>query len=255
MAPSIRGILFDLGDTLLDFGQIDAPALFRDGAELAYEYLQELDQPLPPFRQYHRGQLRSVRWHVLKSRVTRREFNSLDLMWRSARRLGQRLSPDQMLEVAWRWYLPLGRQAIVEEGLRDVLAGLRDSGLTLGIVSNTFVPAQVLDRHLDREGLLELFPVRVYSCDVGYRKPNRRIFAAALHRLALPARETLFVGDSPGADIHGANRMGMVSVLKDPASRHRNGRCRPRHRIARLGELPRIVAEHDRGASGGNTGP
>lgn len=255
MGRTIRGILFDLGDTLLDFGQIDALALFRDGAELAYEYLRELDQPLPPFRQYHRSQLRSIRWHVLKSRLTRREFNSLDLMWRFARRLGQRLSPDQMLEVAWRWYLPLGRQAIVEEGLREVLAGLRDSGLLLGVVSNTFVPAQVLDRHLDREGLLELLPIRVYSCDVGYRKPSRRIFAAALDQLALPAGQTLFVGDSPGTDIYGANRVGMVSVLKDPASRHRNGRCRPRHRIARLGELPHIVAEHNGGASGRTTSP
>ena len=42
-----------------------------------------------------------------------------------------------------------------------------NGGLRLGIVSNTFSPQGALDQHLDAEGILEFFPVRVYSCDVG----------------------------------------------------------------------------------------
>ena len=38
----VRGILFDLGDTLVDFGPIDTTALFARGARLAYGYLRRL---------------------------------------------------------------------------------------------------------------------------------------------------------------------------------------------------------------------
>ena len=127
------------------------------------------------------------------------------------------------------------------------LGGLRDDGLKLGIVSNTFIPAEVLDRHLQSECLLELLPIRVYSCDVGFRKPRPQIFRAALSRSGLAAGQTLFVGDNMRADIYGANRMGMISVLKDPLGRHRRSRIRPRHRICRLAELRGIVARYNGG--------
>lgn len=241
MGSRIRGILFDLGDTLLDFCRVRPLRLFEDGARQVYEYLRRLDLPLPSFERYHRRQLWAVRWSYLKSRLSGREFNSLDLMTRLSRRLGHRLTARQMLEVAWLWYEPLRRRATVEEGLPRMLSDLRAAGLALGLISNTFVPSQVLDRHLAEEGLLEHLPVRVYSCDVGYRKPDCRIFEAALSRAGLAAAETLFVGDSPKADIGGARRTGMISVLKDPLGRHADGRCSPRHRIRSLLELPGIL--------------
>ena len=237
MERRIRGILFDLGDTLLDFGEVDALKLFRNGAVLGYRYLEQIGQPLPTFRRYHRRQLRAVRWNYLKSRITGREFSALDLMARASRRFGQDLTRDQLLELAWRWYQPLKRRATVEKGLAEMLADLRRDGLALGVVSNTFVPGEALDRHLAEEGLLELLPVRVYSCDVGYRKPGARIFRAALRRARLKADETLYVGDSPRADIEGANRMGMISVLKDP-----DGRGRPDHRIRSILEVRQVLA-------------
>lgn len=244
MTQRIRGILFDLGDTLLDFGEIDAVELFTAGARRAYVYLQELDQPLPDFRAYLRRQLWAVRWNYFKSHVTGREFNSLELIGRIGRRFGQQLTREQLLELAWLWYEPLSEMATMEEGLPEMLAGLRAAGLSLGLVSNTFVPAPVLDRHLCQEGLLEYLPARVYSCDVGYRKPRPAIFAAALRRTGLEAGETMFVGDSPRTDIEGAHRMGMISVLKDPTARYANGQTRATHRIRSILELPEIVGRY-----------
>lgn len=251
MAQRIRGILFDLGDTLLDFGEIDAVKLFAAGAERAYEFLQQLRQPLPPFRGYLRRQLRAVRWHYLRSRITGREFNSLTLIEGFARRFRQQLTREQTLELAWLWYEPLSRVATVAEGLPAMLAELRASPLTLGVVSNTFIPAAVLDRHLAQVGLLEQLPVRVYSCDVGSRKPRAPIFREALRRAGLEAPETMFVGDSPRADIKGANRMGMVSVLKDTTGRYANGRVPADHHIASILEMPGIVRQYREAGEGG----
>jgi FMN phosphatase YigB (HAD superfamily) len=86
-----------------------------------------------------------------------------------------------------------------------------------------------------------MLPTRVYSCDVRCRKPDKRIFRAALRRTRLNPDNTLFVGDSLTTDVRGANRFGLISVLKDPQDRYVGGRIRPAHRIARVAELRRIV--------------
>jgi putative hydrolase of the HAD superfamily len=247
MRRRIEGILFDVGETLLDFGDFDGPKLFKAGGRLAYEYLRKLDQPLPPFGRYHLRQLWAVRWRYVLSRITGREFNALDVISRISRRFGQQLTGEQLVELAWLWYEPLSRRATVEDGVPELLTALREAGLTLGVVSNTFVPGQVIDRHLRQEGMLRQLTVRVYSCEVGYRKPRREIFAAALQRAGLQAAATLFVGDSPRADIRGANRMGMITVLRDAAGRYDGQRTRPRHRIRSVLELPRVLAEYDQG--------
>ncbi|MFB3890557.1 MAG: HAD family hydrolase [Phycisphaerae bacterium] len=245
MQTAIKGILFDLGDTILDFGKVDIASLFEAGARLTYEYAARLRQPLPSFAKYHRRQLRAIRWSYLKSRITRREFNALDIMGKIARTMGHNLTHAEVLELAWLWYEPLSRCATVEPGVGDMLRRFAGQGMAIGLVSNTFVPGEVLDRHLAQHGLLDLLPVRVYSCDVGIRKPDPRIFEIALGRIGTAAPATVFVGDSPRADIAGANRCGMVSVLKDPAGRHANGRVRPAYSIKALAELPAIIDRHN----------
>ena len=239
---TIKGVLFDLGDTILDFGRLDIATLFEAGARLTYEYARTLRQPLPSFARYHRRQLRAIRWSYLKSRITRREFNALDVVGKLARDMGHNLTHAELLELAWLWYSPLSRCATVEEGTGDMLRDFARQGLAIGLVSNTFVPGEVLDRHLGQHGLLDLLPVRVYSCDVGIRKPDRRIFEIALGKIGAEPASTIFVGDLPRADIAGANRLGLISVLKDPAGRHAAGRIKPAYTIKSLLELPAIIA-------------
>jgi len=245
MKRTIQGIFFDLGYTLLDFGPVDTNSLFAAGAKLAYEYLRELGMNLPGFSNYRRRNFWAIRWAYLKSRLTRREFNSLDLLKKLSTAMGHKLTHEQAVETAWRYYLPLREQAYTENGLRSVLESLHDQNLKLGVISNTFVPGEVLDRHLQQEQLLDLLPIRVYSCDVGVRKPNPRIFQEALRRANLPAEATMFVGDSPRQDVGGANLVGMISVLKDPTGRYDRSSVHPRHRIRKLTELPEIVAQYN----------
>jgi len=245
MTQRISGILFDLGDTLVDFGQVDVPALFEEGARQAYMYLESIQQPMPEFEKYHRQQLWAVRWRYFLSHLTGRDFNSLDLIDHLGDSLGHDLTEEQLSELAWRWYEPVSRCATVEDGLRDTILALRDQGIKLGIVSNTFISGAVLDRHLKMVNLLDLFGHRVYSCTLDFRKPDRRIFQLGLEGLALQPEQAMFVGDSIRADIMGANRIGMVSVLKDPTGKRHHWRIKPNHRIRRVAELLPIVIRHN----------
>ena len=237
----LRAILFDLGDTLIDFEPMDTRAVFRKGAADSYAYLKGLGHGVPAFDVYCRKQFRAVRWAYVWAKLRRREFEGLRLLRSFCAAIGIHLDEPALLELAWLWYAPLIDHSGVEENLAVTLAALRDAGFKLGLVSNTFVAGAIHDRHLALHGLLELLPIRVYSSDIGYRKPDRRIFQSAIDRLGVRAAETLFVGDLVKTDIVGAHRMGMKTALKQPWGTSRSHGSAD-VMIGRLSELPEVLA-------------
>jgi putative hydrolase of the HAD superfamily len=211
---ALRGILFDLGDTLLDFEPMDARQVFRDGAARIYEQLKPRLPAGLSFDDYCNRQSRSARRTYFISRILGREFDSMRLMTRYHTRLGVELDQPTQHEMMWTWYQAMLAYARIADDVIPTLRTLRERGLKLGLVSNTFIPPCTHDRHLTEAGLIEFFPVRVYSSEVRYRKPHRRIFQIALQRLGTAAHETLFVGDQIKADILGAKRVGMKTALR-----------------------------------------
>jgi putative hydrolase of the HAD superfamily len=99
------------------------------------------------------------------------------------------------------------------EGVKETLQALHERGLRLGIVSNTWWGADFHDAHLARYGLLDLLPVRLYSCDLPHTKPHPAIFKTALERIGAEASETIFIGDRPDIDVKGAQDAGMRGIL------------------------------------------
>jgi HAD superfamily hydrolase (TIGR01509 family) len=242
MIRPLQAILFDLGDTLLDFGPIEVPKLFNRGAGLAWEYLRDAHLPLPGFRWYRFRHLLAIRVYVLRSRLTNREFNCLDLLARIARQMGIPLTPQQCYRLCELWYQPLREQATVAPGTAEFLAELAPRGLDVALLSNTFIPGDILDGHLREIGLLDCLPTRIYSCDVGWRKPHSRIFRHALSRLGNPEpRQCLFVGDKLRADVLGANRLGMRTALKAPQGSRSWPGLRPDHHVRTIPDLRDIL--------------
>jgi len=237
----IAAVLFDLGDTLINFAHVDLTASFTRAARDTYGLLDHRsDRPMPAFRKYCRHQLRSLRWAYFKSRITGREFSCVDVLRRCSKRLGIVVPEGFYEELSWRWYKPLADASRVDDDARATLAELAGRGLKLGLISNTFVPGTSLDRHLRQAGLLEYFPVRVYSCELGIRKPNRAIFMNALDQLSVAGDESMYVGDRFRVDVLGARRVGMFAVLKSdaPASRRLDDKT---FQIENLAQLPDLV--------------
>jgi putative hydrolase of the HAD superfamily len=82
----------------------------------------------------------------------------------------------------------------------------------IGLVSN-FTYAPVIYAALRKLRINKFFNAVLVSEEVGWRKPNRKIFEEALRRLDVDAKETVYVGDCPAEDIGGANAMGMSTVF------------------------------------------
>ncbi|MCL5278921.1 MAG: HAD family hydrolase [Planctomycetes bacterium] len=239
----INAVLFDLGDTLLEFGDFSTTRAFLEGARTTYAFLRDHNQPVSCFAWYFLRNLVRLRTQYLIAILTRRDFDSLEVLKEVGAKLGVRLSADQWTEFAWLWYEPLSRRARIEEGLPESLARLTDMGLKLGIVSNTFVNRASLQRQLQLLGLLEFFPVQLYSYEFHVRKPSTEIFRIAAGRIAERPENILFVGDRIDNDILPALASGMRAVLKE-AYTNQGKRVPPAAlRIGRLAELPALIEQ------------
>lgn len=96
------------------------------------------------------------------------------------------------------------------EEVGEVLRGLHQAGVKIGLISNTQRCLASFERHFELEGL---FAVALSSFEHGYMKPHPSIFEAALRATGVAAGDAVMVGDSYAHDVEGALRAGMRAVL------------------------------------------
>lgn len=245
----IKALLFDLGDTLLDFGKINPGKIFRQGAGLSYDFLKSCGQPVGSFKYYCLWNMAALQFRRLISNITRNDFNSLSLLRWAGMKKGVRLDGDQWRHFAWLWYEPLYKVATVEPDIKETLTKLKNSGLKLGIVSNTFVCGDSLEKHMEQVGILDFFGPRMYSYEFNFRKPDPRIFKIAAERIGEAPGNILFVGDRINMDIRPAIKVGMKAVMKTAYTN--NGKKIPDSawKINHISELPALIEKINLGDS------
>jgi putative hydrolase of the HAD superfamily len=167
---------------------------------------------------------------------------SMRLAWRSTAELFQTAADEGRTfstshDESHRFWTNLYRQLLDDLGLRDPEApevlyqtfsdpanyGLYDDaiptleefkarGVRLGIISNFESWLRVMLEHL---GIVELFDVLAISGELGWEKPDPRIFKWAMGEAGAEPHECLHVGDSPNFDPIPAAELGMCGVLID----------------------------------------
>ena len=96
----------------------------------------------------------------------------------------------------------------------ELLAGIKALGLCCVVLSNTVLrDAEMYLRDFTALGWRPWVDDYVTSVDVGFSKPDERIFASALDLAAAPPTHCVMVGNSEQADIAPAIRLGMRTVL------------------------------------------
>ena len=115
----------------------------------------------------------------------------------------------QSLEVTW-YRAAMVRNIQPDTEIIDYLTTLNERQFPWGIVTNG--PLSQRDK-CRAAGLEQIAPFIIVSAEVGFWKPDARIFRAALDAAGLtnPDR-VMFVGDNPVADIDGAKRFGMKAA-------------------------------------------
>ncbi|MBN1965124.1 MAG: HAD family hydrolase [Anaerolineae bacterium] len=222
---ALRGILFDMGGTLLDYHPPTADptlawqAMEDMGAEALHEFLGERGYALPAL-----PDARAASFAVMLAH------------WQSIGR-GPEVNPQLgplLVEVMQAWGIDGDANDLAEEamaayvspvqavvrampGARATLAAVQAAGLRTGLVSNTVWPGAFHLADLAQHGLLPYLEVAFFSADVAAWKPHARIFELALAALDLAPEEAVYVGDHPFFDVYGAQQVGMRGVWQRSA--------------------------------------
>ena len=97
--------------------------------------------------------------------------------------------------------------------VREMLEGLRNLGLKLGVISNTAAMYQVFDS-LEEYGIRDLFQDVTLSSVTGMRKPMPDIFAVSTYQLRVKPQDCVYVGDTISRDIIGSKRAGFACSIQ-----------------------------------------
>ena len=175
---------------------------------------------------------------IKESRKTHREANFETvlryLFFKYGIEVGNRTSWKNILTV---YYKVIHGVRRVYPDVVSTLKSFRESGIRMGIISNTTNPEFIKDEELCRTGLSTYFEFAIFSSSTPYRKPHPSIFNAAISRLNLEAENILFVGDDLKIDVMGAQSVGMLTAWlnRDGSSLVEN--ISPHYQITSLSEL------------------
>jgi len=208
----IKGIIFDLGGTLIKFNA-NREAVVREGIEAA------------------------ATWYFKKKRI-KIDASALVETFLTEYAAGRDLAEQTQTEVLAQQSLrdaltkieaPPTTIPLVEAAIKiffepeeqayqpfpdavETLKQLKAQGYRLGLYSNASDDALV-QRLINKYSLRPWLSPTFSSAGLGWRKPKRDGFELITDRWSLPPEQIVVVGDTPAADILGAQNAGMQSIL------------------------------------------
>ena len=236
---SYEAVFFDLDNTLYPYapcneaGKRAALAAFRDrGYEMDRETFDELYATARrEAKRETRETAASHDRHIYFKRALRRHADEHDAA--AALALG---------DAYWEGY---ASEMALCDGVERVFDALAESGTDIAVVTN--LTARVQLQKLSRLAIDDRIDRLVTSEEVGREKPSAIPFATALAAFDLPPSEALMVGDNVGADVAGANALGMDTALfvadgETPAVDDLDGDRRPDYRLDAFADLTEVAA-------------
>lgn len=92
----------------------------------------------------------------------------------------------------------------------ETLKALKSRGSKIGLISDCSDEVPAL---WDKTSLASMIDVTVFSCTVGIKKPDPRIYRMAVQRLGIKPESCLYIGDGGSQELTGALNAGMYPVL------------------------------------------
>jgi len=97
------------------------------------------------------------------------------------------------------------------DGVAKTLIDLKNKGYLLGIVTDTANPLHAKLSWFERGGFGHVWDAITSSLDVGVRKPDAKIYRAALEQLGVTVEEAVFLGHKK-SEMEGAIAVGMKTI-------------------------------------------
>ncbi|OHA70706.1 MAG: hypothetical protein A3H01_00310 [Candidatus Wildermuthbacteria bacterium RIFCSPLOWO2_12_FULL_40_9] len=188
----IKAVIFDLGKVLVGGNWKSVHAQIARKIGVPINMAVSIIQPI-------RDQ-----WSI--GNITEKEF------WEKLESKTKKRLPKEFKKNIW-FNDYIAKRKDVKESWQ-IASELKKRGYRLAILSNTTSPHVKANRKIGRfKRLRHLgFKVIVLSCEVGYRKPEPKIYKITLKRLKLSAKECVFIDDRT-ENIRTAKKLGIKSIL------------------------------------------
>ncbi len=223
-----RNLLFDVDDTLLDFGAAERVALRLLFEEHAFPFTPETEAA------YRR--INQELWHAFERGIVSREEVLHSRHSRLFKEYGREVDGATMDRIFSR-HLEAGHQLV--NGAYELIVDLQ-AEYHLYLVTNGV--SRIQDKRLRGSGLHPHFKGIFVSEDTGYQKPMKQYFDYVFARIpGFSAQETLIIGDSLSADIQGGHGAGLDTCWFNPKSKPNGSGVAPTYEIRQLDELHRIL--------------
>ena len=228
MLKKYQTLLFDLDDTLLDFGAAENLAL--------RQMFEAQNTPFTAEIEAHYKKINQALWNSYEEgKVDRDEVvnTRFSLLFKE---YGQ-LVDGAVLEMKYRSYLEEGHQFV--NGAFELITDLHNQ-YDLYIVTNGVSKTQ--DKRLRASGLFPFFKDIFVSEDTGYQKPMKGFFDYAFARIPnFTVNQGLIIGDSLSSDIKGGQQAGLDTCWFNPQLKPNDTQIIPTYQIQTLDELYQIL--------------
>ncbi len=239
-----RGLLFDLGSTLMVFNGA-WPEVFAQADASLLAALQQGGMILDGEKFKAEVRARLLDYH--EERESEFIEHTTGYVLRTAlAQFGYPDPPDALIEQALaRMYAVSQAYWQPEADALPTLAALQQRGIRMGIISNAG-DDQDVQTLVDKGGFRPYMDFILSSASCGVRKPNPKIFRMALDHWDLRLEEVAMVGDTLGADILGAQHAGISSIwitrrADTPGNRAHADTIQPDVSIPSLAALVEVV--------------
>jgi HAD superfamily hydrolase (TIGR01549 family) len=246
---TVKAVLFDFADTLVHTERFDYDTCLR-------KMLQSLGKNGIPvsFENFKQGYFDSRDRFYRETEKTLEEQDFAERIRETLESCGVKLSAndERIQEAAGAFSDCFTESLTIDRYLPSLLEQLHKK-YKLAVVSNMSF-AEAIFQSLRKLDIAKHFDAITVSGVTGWRKPSPRIFLEALQALDVKAEETVLVGDSRIADIEGAKKLGMKTVLliekhkKQPSTdtfqfyiKKGKSSVKPDKTISKLVALPRVL--------------
>ena len=222
-----RFLLFDLDDTLLDFGAAERIALPKLFEAHGFSLTPEIEEV------YH--EINSGLWRALEEGEITREQLMATRFGETFSRFGRQINGRE-LDAEYRSYLTDSK--VFVEGAFEVIKQLAPN-YELYITSNGILETQ--KKRLEVTGLAPYFKQVFVSDITSYQKPMKLFFDYVFERIPnFDPKQAMIIGDSYSADIMGGFGAGIDTCWLNPDNKPIRD-VQPTYTIERISELVTIL--------------
>lgn len=210
---AVEAVIFDWGGTLTPWHEVDLPQQWRVFAREVHGL--PLDDPRMPLADLAEADSLALRLAQVEERA-----------WRQGREGHQSTSLADILDEAGidpahdRHHLALAAyqrfwepHTQTDPQVRPLWEALHESGVRVGVLSNTIWTRAYHREVFERDGVLDLLDGDVYSSEIHVVKPHREAFLLACEAVGVEPQRAVYVGDRLFEDVYGPQQVGMRAIL------------------------------------------